>query len=66
MKERSTGDNQKISDFEKTIKIRIDERGNHSIRFEDLADNQHLVLIELEGVVYELRKTKNQKLVLNR
>lgn len=45
---------------------RTDDRGYWVYRFDEMCDGKPIVLIEQEGAVYELRRTKNGKLILSR
>jgi hemin uptake protein HemP len=45
---------------------RKDERGCPVYRFDDLVGDARIVLIEQDEAVYELRKTRNGKLILSR
>ncbi len=45
---------------------RTDDRGYSVFRFDALAGGESVVLIEQDQVVYELRKTRSGKLLLNR
>ncbi|MEC8558135.1 MAG: hypothetical protein VXZ82_24265 [Planctomycetota bacterium] len=46
--------------------IRIDKRGMFVFQFDDLCKEQPAILLEQDGILYELRKTRNGKLVLSR